>query len=188
MQCDTEKIYPPNGSSKYDLLQAICSIMSFIYLCVIAFNLHNVVLYLIMQKRYKTWLITIFYLLSNVVLVSRITYYILCIVYYTYLDNGGAVIENEQSAEYLRKILFARVIALYAKIALGFFQLALVLQLALLLTKNIKLKQEVERVIEHKRQEFARSLLEMNVRETREDDVTILSILDIKNDSPRERL
>ena len=88
----------------------------------------------------------------------------------------------------MRRILFARVIALYAKIALGFFQLALVLQLALLLTKNIKLKQEVERVIEHKRQEFAKSLLEMNVRETREDDVTILSILDIKNNSPRERL
>ena len=139
MTCETD-IYPPNGSSKYDVLQVICFLMSVIYLCVIAFNLHNVVFYLIMQKRYKTWLITIFYVLSNVVLVSRITFYILCVFYFIYLDNGGGVIENEESALQLRKLLFARVMALYAKIALGYFQLALVLQLALLLTKNIKLK------------------------------------------------
>ena len=126
MTCENY-IYPPNGSSKYDALQAICFLMTVIYFCVIAFNLHNVVLYLIMQKRYKTWLITIFYCLSNLVLVSRITYYIVCVFYFTYLDNGGGVIENEESAEQLRKLLFARVIALYAKIALGFFQLALVL-------------------------------------------------------------
>ena len=74
--CDSDiPNYPGAGSAAYDILAFICSIMIFIYSITLCFNFHNVYLYLILQKRYKTWLITIFYVLSETVLISRITYY-----------------------------------------------------------------------------------------------------------------
>ena len=53
-----------------------------IYAFALLFNFHNVVLYLVMQRRCKTWLISIFYAFSQIVLYSRICFYILAILYF----------------------------------------------------------------------------------------------------------
>ena len=116
--CDTAM--PPAGSGDYDIMINASSCMIAIYICTLCFNIHNVILYLIKQKRYKTWLIAIFYLISEIVLISRISYFIIDGNNLIYLRDGG-VSTSDEFVHGVMKALVARTISLYAKIALGFF-------------------------------------------------------------------
>ena len=132
----------------------------FVYVVALLFNFHNVIVYLIMQRRIKTWLISTFYAVSQIVLFSRIVFYCFSIAYFKHLNAGS--IDESTEATWQSRIVVTRTVALYSKIALGFFQLALVLELSLLLTKNVKLKQEVEKMIEFRQRnegEYGGSIL-----------------------------
>ena len=62
-----------------DALQALTIELYFVqavFLLTICYTLYNIVAYLTLQKRFKNWLITLFYILSMMVLVSRVTEFI----------------------------------------------------------------------------------------------------------------
>ena len=105
----------------------------------IVFVIHNIIRYMIIQKRYKSWLISIFYFLSTVVLVARICQYCYTIKLYTQLDT----LFNKTSHFHLLFEDFTPLINLvrhlglffitadYNKFALGWFQLASMAELAI---------------------------------------------------------
>ena len=47
-----------------------------VFLLTICYTGYNIVAYVTLQKRFKNWLITLFYILSMMVLVSRVTEFI----------------------------------------------------------------------------------------------------------------
>ena len=79
-----EYVIPYQNPSRHELilLTTEASLMIVIYLSTLGFTIYNVRAYLIRQKRYKNWLITVFYILSFLVLCFRVCYYSQLICYY----------------------------------------------------------------------------------------------------------
>ena len=50
--------------------------MMAIFIATLCFTVHNIIVFLIRQKRYRNWLVTVFYIFSILVLVTRILQYI----------------------------------------------------------------------------------------------------------------
>ena len=117
--------------------EASCMIV--IYMATLAFVIYNIVQYLIKQKRYKNWLITVFYFFSFLVLSFRICYYGVVIDYYWEIqekkelwDQNFLAIQEKRFGDlveitYSDMLQTTRMIGVfflsadYTKFALGFF-------------------------------------------------------------------
>lgn len=71
---DDRKYQPLDVRELQNLIIEIYCIMS-IYVIALLFTIHNIVFFLILQRRYKNWLISMFYFLSVVVIIARIASY-----------------------------------------------------------------------------------------------------------------
>ena len=61
------------NESQYLALQIECFCIMGVYGLAFVFVVYNIINFLILQKRYKNWLLTAFYLLTVFLMVSRIT-------------------------------------------------------------------------------------------------------------------
>ena len=106
---------------------------------VLGFTVHNIVKYVVMQKRYKSWLVVIFYVLSVIVLISRILQFMITTYFYSYLDKifnqfttrELITTDYNDMVDIFRKIGYFYITADYSKFALGWFQLASMSELAI---------------------------------------------------------
>ena len=108
-------------------------IMILIYLVVLCFTVFNTYRYLYQQRRYKNWLVTVFYVFSFIVLLSRLMYYIMLIVFNEHLrpivktDSLSELDSLDLVSTIDALILQSRLVGVffliadYAKYALGFF-------------------------------------------------------------------
>ena len=80
------KRYKPPTSGQLTGLTVEVSIMIAIYTLTLIFTIHNIVQYIWRQRRYKNWLISLFYILSVIVLVSRIFYFSYVLNFYALID------------------------------------------------------------------------------------------------------
>ena len=114
-----------------------------IYLLTLVFALLNIYFFVIKQKRYKNWLITIFYIFSFLVLAFRICYYCAVLTIYaemeTHLENireHPYRILKEPFGDIIHTSRFIGIFFLsadYIKYALGFFQLASIAELTIVI-------------------------------------------------------
>ena len=113
------------------------SLMIFYILFMLAASF-NVYFFLIRQKRYKTLIVLLFYLLSYIVLIFRIAFFSTYILFFRGSTWPGNIILNNGSY----------IIATFAKVSLGFNQVISMLELALRL--NTALKQDEENELQNK--------------------------------------
>ncbi len=119
-----------------------------IYLLTLTFAIYNIYTFLVKQKRYKNWLITIFYIFSFLVLAFRICYYCAVLKIYAEMEeHNREIIEQikEHPLHPFDGISFSDIIhttrligcfflsADYIKYALGFFQLASIAELTIVI-------------------------------------------------------
>ena len=117
-----------------------------IYVFTLGFDIYNVVKYLIGQGRWRNWLLTIFYVLSNLVLISRILEYCVLLKFYSIMEDVVSIdyltdpVPNEKLIEalnYSHWVGYLYVSADYIKYALGYFQLASMAELAIAIHNSI---------------------------------------------------
>ena len=119
---------------------ALNCIMFLVYFATMLFTIHNTYKYLVKQKRYKTFTVGFFYLLSLVVLVTRMSEYIFFCIMSLQLDNWKDLENKEHQLikrftdELFMHIGSCQVIGDFVKTALGFFPVASMVELSLRLT------------------------------------------------------
>ena len=116
---------PLPDTTQYRVIYSLLSIQLFIYSVTLIFAMHNIIQYLIKQKRYKTWLVTLFYILSLTVLISRMCQFVFLFMLQrkTQEEDWAPFINfnlNTCGSDF-RSFNIAFLIAVYAKICLGNF-------------------------------------------------------------------
>jgi len=127
------------------LLQIEVYVMLACYVVTLAFTLYNVFAFVIKQRRYKNWLISIFYVLCLLVLIFRIGYYCEVNVWYSLSNELRTAIATQTGLQevVLRLIQSLRLIGVfflasdYTKYALGFFQLASMAELTIVIRQSV---------------------------------------------------
>ena len=112
-----------------------------IYVFTITFTIYNIVEYLWKQQRYRTWLVTFFYILAIIVLTTRLAQYFFTLVLNhdlvekidLYNTNSTAALDANYTSivHTYRKIGQCLTYSDFSKIALGFVQLASMSRLAI---------------------------------------------------------
>ena len=127
MNSDTAAIEYSDGQLKSFLAIGIVELILFILL--FAFAVYNTIFFLCRQKRYRIYFITVFYALSYIVIIIRIALAALLISYYVNIEE----LRNDQHKANSATVLFLglEIVATYAKICLGFFQVAAIIILTL---------------------------------------------------------
>ena len=109
-----------------------------VYVMTLWFALANLYRFLIKQKWYTTWLVTFFYILSIMVLTTRIAQYCESIQFNAYLYN--VTLDSPALSElvhYPRKISTCLTLADYSATSLGYVQLASLCELAIVMRFSI---------------------------------------------------
>ena len=113
------------------------------------FTIYNILVFLIVQKRYKNWLVTVFYTFSFLVLIFRICYFSQVMRFYSLIDTliedikkGPVNLQyiNNFTEDIDNTVLRIGVFYLsadYTKYALGFFQLASMAELSIVIRKSV---------------------------------------------------
>ena len=130
---------PSEGQIKGLTLEVYIVIM--IYVFTITFTVYNIVEYLWKQQRYRTWLVTIFYILAIIVLTTRLAQYVFTLFLNhaivgkieLYNTNATAAMDANYTniVHTYRKIGQCLTYSDFSKIALGFVQLASMCRLAI---------------------------------------------------------
>lgn len=109
------------------------------YVLTLLFLLYNSSVFLIRQKRYKNWLISLFYVLSFLVIVCRIGYYAEVLRMYAVIEDHLDDDKSQYQHNYIDVVYAVRRLGIfflsadYTKYALGFFQLASMAELAVVI-------------------------------------------------------
>ena len=127
MNSDSASIEYSDGQLKSFLAIGIVELILFILL--LAFAVYNTIFFLSRQKRYRIYFITVFYALSYIVIIIRIARAALLISYYVNIEELRSDQQRANSATVL--FLGLEIVATYAKICLGFFQVAAIIILTL---------------------------------------------------------
>ena len=128
--------YQPPTEADLIMLSREVYFMISCYIVVLCFVLFNIWVFVIFQKRYKNWLISVFYILSFLIIVYRLCYYITVLRYYAelidminYVDNTPKILidlghlDNIIDAQIVsfRRIGLFFISADYTKYTLGYF-------------------------------------------------------------------
>lgn len=73
MQVPTLNDIPTSAELQGLMIECYCIIT--VYVVALVFATYNIIVFVIMQRKYKNWLISIFYLLTLIVLISRMIQY-----------------------------------------------------------------------------------------------------------------
>ena len=82
---DPNYVIPSHSQFKFLHWEII--IMIIIFGLTLIFTIYNTFVFLVAQKRYKNWLVTVFYAFSFMVLIFRICYFSQCMTFFSLLDN-----------------------------------------------------------------------------------------------------
>ena len=129
---------PLPSENELTALNTELCILLMIYTLTLFFAIYNIMMYLVKQKRYSTWLVTLFYVLSVIILVTRFAQYCVEIKFNNFMrgktPNSPAL---SQFIHYPRKMATCQTLADYSNFSLGFVQLASLCELAIVLRFSI---------------------------------------------------
>ena len=92
-QCTKHKYFCLPTEDQLSVLSIEIYCLVAIYLMTLIFTVYNISAYLIRQRRYKNWLITIFYIFCVIVLISRMIEYVYIKLMYKKIDKYRDLLE-----------------------------------------------------------------------------------------------
>ena len=140
MDSDFIKDYTLSKNGQYITLICLNCIAILIYLATLGMTIYNVVVFLIGQKRYRAYTVSMFYLFAVGVLITRIIEYVIASTWFVhslshgFAQNSLAQIYAMCTENYALSMIMCQIMGDTLKTSLGFFPVASMLELGLRLS------------------------------------------------------